>query len=99
MRFFSIRTAQDNRMATRTLDFERNTGMPDFGVPKGANLCGQCLVDERTTPASHAVTDAIQTADGWRESDKRFGCNQHRVTSYVVLLDGTRIRFRDYHVN
>ena len=85
-------------MSYRVLEFERNLSMKDYGLPKGANLCDVCLKEERSVPATHAVTDAIQTADGWTESAKRFGCSQHRVTSDVILLDGTRVPFEVYLV-
>lgn len=83
-------------MSTRVLDVERNLSMKDYGLPKGANLCGECLKEERIVPASHAVTDAIQTETGWKESEKRFGCGQHRVSSNVILLDGTTVPFGEY---
>lgn len=83
----------------RNLQFETDSSLKEFGLPQGANLCGQCLKDERDVPASHAVTDAIQTETGWKESAKRFGCGQHRVSSNVILLDGTTVPFEAYRAN
>lgn len=83
-------------MAMRLLEFERNLSSKDYGLPQGASLCGACLEEDRKTPASHAVTDAVQTATGWEETPKRYGCSQHRVASDVILLDGTRVSFEVY---
>lgn len=48
--------------------------------------------------ATHSVTDAKQTADGWEETSPRYGCDKegHRVTSNVILLDGTIVPFSEY---
>lgn len=59
-----------------------------------ANNCSTC-----TAVATHGCTDAIQVDGGWNESPARFGCTEHRVTSNVILIDGTVIPFTEYHVN
>lgn len=60
-----------------------------------ANHCGTC-----TALATHSTTDSQQTADGgFTETKPRFGCGEHKVTPNVILIDGTKIPFADYHVN
>lgn len=83
----------------RNLQFETDGASKEFGLPQGAHLCGICLQDERSVPATHAVTDAVQTETGWTESAKRFGCQQHRVVSVVILLDGQHVPFEVYRAN
>lgn len=60
-----------------------------------ANHCGTC-----TAVASHSTTDAVQQPDGsWKESPNRFGCLEHKAEPMVIFTDGTKMPFKDYHVN
>jgi hypothetical protein len=66
-----------------------------------ANPCTECREQKPPvfTPATHSTTDAVQTTEGWTQSDPRFGCKQHPVKPFVILQDGTKIPFAEYHVN
>jgi hypothetical protein len=66
-----------------------------------ANQCDECkrLAVEQIEVASHSTTDARMKEDGtWEETAPRFGCRNHKVVPVVILTDGTRIPFAEYHV-
>jgi hypothetical protein len=64
-----------------------------------AHTCEVCKVEKVFTPATHSVTDAKQTAEGWQETAARYGCKNHKVTANVILVDGTVMPWETYRVN
>ena len=46
--------------------------------------------------ATHSVTDAQQTADGWEETAPRYGCAKHPVTPCIIDLAGKVWTFAEW---
>jgi hypothetical protein len=64
-----------------------------------AHYCEACKKLGEYILATHSVTDAVQTLDGWQETAPRFGCARHRVSSNVTLIDGSVMPWETYRVN
>jgi hypothetical protein len=59
----------------------------------------QHTCDKCQEPATSACTDALQDSnapDGWRQSDKRYGCPAHEVKPNVILTNGAVVEFWEY---
>lgn len=67
---------------------------PMKNAPAEIHFCTEC--DKKFTedpdydrnPATHGVTDSRETLEGWIETEYRYGCDEHPVTSMAYFLNG-----------
>ena len=62
-----------------------------------AHWCSTC----KTQLAQTSCQDAVEVPSTtefreWKSSEPRYGCQQHPVKPFVILLDGRKMSFEEY---